>query len=69
MGEVELLNGKTVRRHRRGAGEGLVSIKVRPETKRLLDLIVIAEGTTLVDLEAELARERWEKVKSGNILP
>lgn len=50
-------------------GPRWVTIKVRAETKRLLDLISVVEGISLVDLEDEMARERWQKVKASDLLP
>jgi hypothetical protein len=46
-----------------------VTIKVRTETKRLLDLIALLEERSLADLEDELARERWQRVKQSDLLP
>jgi hypothetical protein len=45
------------------------TIKVRSDTKRLLDLISAAERVSMADLEHEMAVERWERVKAGNLLP
>lgn len=53
-----------------GGGEvRWVTLKVRPETKRLLDLIAAAERISLVELIDEQARERWERVKQSDLLP
>jgi hypothetical protein len=46
-----------------------VTIKVRTDTKRLLDLIALLEERSLADLEDELARERWQRVKQSDLLP
>lgn len=46
-----------------------VTIKVRPETKRIIELIATAERLAVCDVADEMAHERWDRVKQSDLLP
>ena len=56
-------------RHRKTAGGRWVTIKVRHDTKRLLDLISAAEEASIADLVGGMAEQRWQRVKDSDMLP
>jgi hypothetical protein len=57
-----------MRRQPKKEGEW-ATVRVRPETRRLLRLIVAVEGTPVADLLHEMAAERWAHVLAAGILP
>lgn len=45
-------------------GRRWVTVKVDPQTKRLLDLVALVEQKTQADLQDDLALLRWRQVKT-----